>query len=129
MNLNDKQKNFVELVVKEFGTDTITRQQGIEVETKNGLTRQSWLYNNLKYRAGRGLYNLPVDGPVNSAPVVKSVKQDLPKSNQNQVAQEHVTLQSTASTADNLVPVKESTFVSFGNYKDIKNIISKKIIL
>ena len=34
MNLNDKQKNFVELVVKEFGTDTITRKQVVEIESK-----------------------------------------------------------------------------------------------
>ena len=126
--LNDKQKKFVETAYKEFGTDTITRKQVVEIESKYNLTGNSWLVNNSDYKAGRGLYRLPVDGQsVSPAPVVKSVKQDLPKSNQNQVAQEHVTLQSTASTADNLVPVKESTFVSFGNYRDIKNIIKSKI--
>ena len=114
--LNDKQKQFVETAYKEFGTDTITRKQVVEIETKYNLTGNSWLVNNSDYKAGRGLYRLPIDGQsVSPAPVVK---QNLPKN--NQVAQEHVTLQSTASTADNLVPVKESTFVSVGNYKDIK---------
>ena len=121
--LNDKQKKFVETAYKEFGTDTISRKQVVEIETKYNLTGNSWLVNNSDYKVGRGLYKLPVDGEVNSTPA-PVVKQNLPK---NQVAQEHVTLQSTASTADNLVPVKESTFVSFGNYKDIKNIIKSKI--
>ena len=60
--LNDKQKQFVETAYKEFGTDTITRKQVVEIETKYNLTGNSWLVNNSDYKVGRGLYKLPVDG-------------------------------------------------------------------
>ena len=57
----------------------------------------------------------------------KNVKQNLKPKPVIEQPQEKVTLQSTESTADNLVPSKEATFVSFGNYKDIKNIVKSKI--
>ena len=40
---------------------------------------------------------------------------------------ETVTLKETAQNTESLVPNKEATFVSFGNYKDIKNIVKSKI--
>ena len=124
MKLNDKQKTFVETAFKEFGTDTITRKQVQELETKFNLTGNSWLVNSGDYKVGRGVYKLPVNGMVNPS---KNVKQNLKPKPVIEQPQEKVTLQSTESTADNLVPSKEATFVSFGNYKDIKNIVKSKI--
>ena len=124
MKLNDKQKTFVETAFKEFGTDTITRKQVQEIETKFNLTGNSWLVNSGDYKVGRGVYKLPVNGMVNPS---KNVKQNLKPKPVIEQPQEKVTLQSTESTADNLVPSKEATFVSFGNYKDIKNIVKSKI--
>ena len=124
MKLNDKQKTFVETAFKEFGTDTITRKQVQEIETKFNLTGNSWLVNSGDYKVGRGVYKLPVNGMVTPS---KNVKQNLKPKPVIEQPQEKVTLQSTESTADNLVPSKEATFVSFGNYKDIKNIVKSKI--
>jgi len=124
MKLNNKQKTFVETAFKEFGTDTITRKQVQEIETKFNLTGNSWLVNSGDYKVGRGVYKLPVNGMVNPS---KNVKQNLKPKPVIEQPQEKVTLQSTESTADNLVPSKEATFVSFGNYKDIKNIVKSKI--
>jgi len=124
MKLNDKQKTFVETAFKEFGTDTITRKQVQEIETKFNLTGNSWLVNSGDYKVGRGVYKLPVNGMVNPS---KNVKQNLKPKPVIEQPQEKVTLQSTESIADNLVPSKEATFVSFGNYKDIKNIVKSKI--
>jgi len=122
--LNEKQKKFVDVALKEFGTDTITRKQVKEIETKFNLTGNSWLVNSNDYKVGRGVYKLPKSGIVNPS---KNVKQKLPKAVVEKEVTEKVTLQSTESTADNLVPAKEATFVSFGNYKDIKNIVKSKI--
>ena len=124
MKLNNKQKTFVETAFKEFGTDTITRKQVQEIETKFNLTGNSWLVNSGDYKVGRGVYKLPVNGMINPS---KNVKQNLKPKPVIEQPQEKVTLQSTESTADNLVPSKEATFVSFGNYKDIKNIVKSKI--
>ena len=76
MKLNDKQKTFVETAFKEFGTDTITRKQVQEIETKFNLTGNSWLVNSGDYKVGRGVYKLPVNGMVNPS---KNVKQNLKK--------------------------------------------------
>jgi len=121
--LNEKQKNFCDLAVKEYGSDTITRKQVQELETKFNLTGNSWLVNSGDYKVGRGLYKLPTNGVVNPS---KNIKQNLPKSAKKEVA-ETVTLKTTAQSTDSLVPNKEATFVSFGNYKDIKNIVKSKI--
>jgi len=120
MKLNDKQKQFVETAYKELGTDTVTRKQVQEIETKFNLTGNSWLVNSGDYKVGRGVYKLPVNGMVNPS---KNVKQKLSPVQ----PQEKVTLKTTERVADNLVPSKEATFVSFGNYKDIKNIVKSGI--
>ena len=122
MKLSEKQNKFVDLAVKEFGTDTITRKQVQELETKFNLTGNSWLVNSGDYKVGRGVYKLPTNGVVNPS---KNIKQNLPKT--KKAVAETVTLKETAQNTDSLVPNKEGTFVSFGNYKDIKNIVKSKI--
>ena len=119
--LNERQKKFVDLAVKEIGTDTVTRKQVQELETKFNLTGNSWLVNSGDYKVGRGVYKLPTDGVVNPS---KNIKQKLPKT---KAVAETVTLKETAQNTESLVPNKEATFVSFGNYKDIKNIVKSKI--
>ena len=119
--LNEKQKKFVDLAVKELGTDTVTRKQVQELETKFNLTGNSWLVNSGDCKVGRGVYKLPTDGVVNPS---KNIKQKLPKT---KAVAETVTLKETAQNTESLVPNKEATFVSFGNYKDIKNIVKSKI--
>jgi len=119
--LNERQKKFVDLAVKELGTDTVTRKQVQELETKFNLTGNSWLVNSGDYKVGRGVYKLPTDGVVNPS---KNIKQKLPKT---KAVAETVTLKETAQNTESLVPNKEATFVSFGNYKDIKNIVKSKI--
>jgi hypothetical protein len=118
--LNEKQQKFVDLALKEYGSDEITRKQVQELESKFNLTGNSWLVNSGDYKVGRGLYKLPSNGVVNPS---KNIKQKLPK---KEVA-ETVTLKETAQNTESLVPNKEATFVSFGNYKDIKNIVKSKI--
>ncbi len=119
--LNEKQKKFVDLAVKELGTDTVTRKQVQEIETKFNLTGNSWLVNSGDYKVGRGVYKLPTDGVVNPS---KNIKQKLPKT---KAVAETVTLKETAQNTESLVPNKEATFVSCSNYKDIKNIVKSKI--
>ena len=47
MDLNDKQKNFIQLCYKEFGDITeITRKQLVEVEKKHKVAFPQWLVSN-----------------------------------------------------------------------------------
>ena len=122
MNLNEKKSKFVSLAQKEFGSniDTITRQQIVTLEKKYKLTGNGWLVNNQEFKLTRGVYKLPVEGIVNPS---KNVKQKVSK--KPDVVSKQISV--SQSSADNLVPTKEQTFVPFGNYKDIKNIIKSNI--
>jgi len=122
MNLNEKKSKFVSLAQKEFGSniDTITRQQIVTLEKKYKLTGNGWLVNNQEFKLTRGVYKLPVEGIVNPS---KNVKQKVSK--KSDVVSKQISV--SQSSADNLVPTKEQTFVPFGNYKDIKNIIKSNI--
>ena len=122
MNLNEKKSKFVSLAQKEFGSniDTITRQQIVTLEKKYKLTGNGWLVNNQEFKLTRGVYKLPLEGIVNPS---KNVKQKVSK--KPEIVSKQISV--SQSSADNLVPTKEQTFVPFGNYKDIKNIIKSNI--
>lgn len=122
MNLIEKKSNFVSLAQKEFGSniDTITRQQIVELEKKYNLTGNGWLVNGQEFKLTRGVYKLPVEGILNPS---KNVKQKVSK--KPEIVSKQISV--SQSSADNLVPTKEQTFVPFGNYKDIKNIIKSNI--
>ena len=122
MNLIEKKSNFVSLAQKEFGSniDTITRQQIVELEKKYNLTGNGWLVNGQEFKLTRGVYKVPVEGILNPS---KNVKQKVSK--KPEIVSKQISV--SQSSADNLVPTKEQTFVPFGNYKDIKNIIKSNI--
>ena len=122
MKYNEKQIEFLTLAQKEYGSDTITRQQVVALEKKYNLSGNGWLVNNKQFKLSRGVYKLPVDGIVNPA---KHVKQKVSKVEKPETVSKKIAVQN--SSADNLVPSKEDTFVPFGNFKDIKNIIKSGI--
>ena len=59
MDLNDKQKNFVELCYKEFGDDLkeITRKQLVQVEKKYKVVFPQWLVSNKEYKISKVIAN------------------------------------------------------------------------
>ena len=116
MDLNDKQKNFVELCYKEFGDDLkeITRKQLVQVEKKYKVVFPQWLVSNKEYKVSKGVYSMP-------GAVVENVETETEtKSTESQAA--YV----VSSLTDNVVPNKDKDFVSFGNFSDVKNVITSK---
>ena len=114
MDLNDKQKNFVDLCYKEFGDDLteITRKQLVKVEKKYKVAFPQWLVADKDLKVSKGVYSMP-------GSVVKNVEtktEDI-KSQAAYVV---------SSLTDNVVPNKDKDFVSFGNYGDVKNVITSK---
>ena len=114
MDLNDKQKNFVDLCYKEFGDDLteITRKQLVKVEKKYKVAFPQWLVADKNLKVSKGVYSMP-------GSVVKNVEtktEDI-KSQAAYVV---------SSLTDNVVPNKDKDFVSFGNYGDVKNVITSK---
>ena len=61
MDLNDKQKNFVDLCYKEFGDDLteITRKQLVKVEKKYKVAFPQWLVADKDLKISKGVYSMP----------------------------------------------------------------------
>ena len=117
--LNNEQKEFVDLAYKHFQKDELSRTEINTFAKDNSLKYPAWL-RSAEFRLTRGIYKLPVEGIVNPS---KNVKQKVSK--KPDVVSKQISV--SQSVADNLVPSKEQTFVPFGNYKDIKNIIKSNI--
>ena len=120
MLLNDKQRNFIELCYKEFGDiKEITRTQLVKVEKKHKVAFPQWLVSNKDLKVKKGLFKMPSGSDTDvSKPTTmeKVVKPTTPTTNK-----EAAYIVSTLT--DNVVPVKDKNFVSFGNYPDVKSII------
>ena len=118
MLLNDKQRNFIELCYKEFGDiKEITRAQLVKVEKKHKVSFPQWLVSNKDLKLKKGLFKMPsgsdtdVSKPTTMEKVVKPTTQ-----------KEAAYIVSTLT--DNVVPIKDKNFVSFGNFPDVKSIIT-----
>ena len=113
IDLNTSQKVFVEEAFKHFKTDTLTRAEINSFYKKTGLKNPSWLKTD-KYKVGRGTYKLPIDGK----PTENEQLMETPVADTKTEAAYVV-----SSLTGNIVPQKDASFVSFGNYPDVKNII------
>jgi len=122
--LNLKQKEFVDYALKTFGTNELTTTQLKEANAHFGCKyAPQWLIKNTDYKVGKSLFKLPTENEdqVSSAKVTPTEKVLAPQTSNTEAA--YV----VSSLVGNIVPNKDSTFVSFGNYPDLKSIIKSKI--
>jgi len=122
--LNLKQKEFVDYALKTFGTNELTTAQLKEANAHFGCKyAPQWLIKNTDYKVGKSLFKLPTENEdqVSSAKVTPTEKVLTPQTSNTEAA--YV----VSSLVGNIVPNKDSTFVSFGNYPDLKSIIKSKI--
>ena len=121
--LNEKQLEYVNTAYEMFSTDTLEKSQIKQVNAKLGMkSSPAWLIKDPQFKLSRGVYKLPVNGIVNPS---KNVKQEVSIPEVKQKISKQI--QTTESASENLVPNKEDTFVPFGNYKDLKNIVKSGI--
>ena len=111
--LNEKQKSVVEILYKTYKSETVTRTQINNLVADKKISNPNWLKTD-KYKVSRGLYKLPL-----SADEVVIDNDEVEKST-SQAA--YV----VSSLTDNVVPQKDKDFVSFGNFADVKNVITSK---
>ena len=114
MELNEKQKSVVEVLHKTYNTDTVTRTQINDLVKKGKISNPSWLKSD-KYKVDRGTYKLPIGDVADE--LVDPV--DTPKSDTKAAY-------IVSSLTDNVVPAKDKDFVNFGNFSDVKNVITSK---
>jgi hypothetical protein len=113
IDLNTSQKEQVSVLYKHYNKDTLTRGEINALVSKKKIKNPSWLKTD-KYKVDRGTYKLPVDGK----PTENEQLMETPVADTKTEAAYVV-----SSLTGNIVPQKDSTFVSFGNYPDVKNII------
>jgi hypothetical protein len=113
IDLNASQKEQVSVLFKHYNKDTLTRAEINALVSKKKIKNPSWLKTD-KYKVDRGTYKLPVDGK----PTENEQLMEAPVADTKTEAAYVV-----SSLTGNIVPQKDASFVSFGNYPDVKNII------
>ena len=113
MELNVKQKSVVDILYKTYKSDTVTRQEINDLVKSKKIANPSWLKSD-KYKVGRGVYKLPMGDDEVATEIVDTQKSE------SQAA--YV----VSSLTDNVVPAKDKDFVTFGNFADVKNVITSK---
>ena len=116
MELNVNQKSVVDVLYKHYKKDTVTRSEINDLVKKKVIKNPSWLKSD-KYKVGRGVYKLPMG--LESDSDVETETVETPKSDTKAAY-------IVSSLTDNVVPAKDKDFVTFGNFADVKNIITSK---
>lgn len=129
--MSNSRSLFLDKVRFEFGAITeITRKQADEVASKYNIPRAHWLFNDPEYRAGRGLYKLPMTAAMKTVKT-KAVKTAAPAPAVAAMAPATVVAMVAPSVVSNnaemsLVPEKASGYVPFGHFSDIRSIIKSR---
>jgi len=119
--LSQKQKDFVTHALKTYGKDELTKNELKAANKEFGYAyAPQWLTKNKHYKIGRGLFKLPnIDDKVVDKKEVVS-KPKVVEEKDNKVSEAAYIV---SSLTGDIVPKKETTFVSFGNQPDLKSII------
>ena len=116
IELNKTQKSVIKVLKDTYKKDTVTRAEINALVKKKVIKNPSWLKSD-KYKVDRGVYTLNVD----------SVNTDTTKTTTDtKVSNDTKAAYIVSSLTDNVVPAKDTDFVNFGNYADIKNIVKSK---
>ena len=116
IELNKTQKSVLKVLKDTYKKDTVTRAEINALVKKKVIKNPSWLKSD-KYKVDRGVYTLNVDSMDDTTTVDTT---DTKISNDTKAAY------IVSSLTDNVVPAKDTDFVNFGNYADIKNIVKSK---
>ena len=116
IELNKTQKTVLKVLKDTYKKDTVTRAEINALVKKKVIKNPSWLKSD-KYKVDRGVYTLNVDSMDDTTTVDTT---DTKISNDTKAAY------IVSSLTDNVVPAKDTDFVNFGNYADIKNIVKSK---
>jgi hypothetical protein len=115
IELNKTQKSVIQVLKNTYKKDTVTRAEINALVKKKVIKNPSWLKSD-KFKVDRGVYTLDVD----------SDKSDTKKETNTKVSNDTKAAYIVSSLTDNVVPAKDTDFVNFGNYSDIRNIVKSK---
>ena len=115
IELNKKQKSVIKVLKDTYKKDTVTRQEINALVDKKVISNPSWLKSD-KFKVGRGVYTLNVDDK----------KSESKSTEVKKISTDTKAAYVVSSLTDNVVPAKDTDFVNFGNYADIRNIVKSK---
>mgnify|MGYP001279151232 CR=1 FL=1 len=116
IELNKTQKSVLKVLKDTYKKDTVTRAEINALVKKKVIKNPSWLKSD-KYKVDRGVYTLNIDS--NESDVVNTTTE-------TKISNDTKAAYIVSSLTDNVVPAKDTDFVNFGNYADIKNIVKSK---
>ena len=115
MELNVNQKSVLKVLKDTYKKDTVTRSEINDLVKKGKIKNPSWLKSD-KFKVDRGVYTLNINDVSGDVAEVESVD--------TKISDESKAAYVVSSLTDNVVPAKDKDFVNFGNFADVKNIIT-----
>ena len=116
IELNENQKSVIKVLKDTYKKDTVTRSEINALVDKGKISNPSWLKSD-KFKVDRGVYTLNVDN---------SADESVEDTTDTKISDESKAAYVVSSLTDNVVPAKDKDFVNFGNFADVKNIITSK---
>jgi len=116
IELNENQKSVIKVLKNTYKKDTVTRTEINDLVKKGKISNPSWLKSD-KFKVDRGVYTLNVDS---------SADESVEDTTDTKISDESKAAYVVSSLTDNVVPTKDKDFVNFGNFADVKNIITSK---
>ena len=117
MELNVNQKSVLKVLKDTYKKDTVTRSEINDLVKKGKIKNPSWLKSD-KFKVDRGVYTLNINDVSGDVAEVESVD--------TKISDESKAAYIVSSLTDNVIPAKDKDFVNFGNFADVKNIITSK---
>ena len=107
----------------------ISRKDVYAFAENKGISVPYWLLNNPDYRSGRGLIDLELFGVDAAKNVNKNteVEENLAPALQAAVSVLPLRQKKLVMEVDNLIPIKDETYVPFGFYRDLELILKSKV--
>jgi hypothetical protein len=131
--LTTKQQAFVDAARAMFGPEVsvLTRAEVTAVCEANALKEPQWLTTNPTNRYARGAYSLPSNSSTKQSKkpaVVKTASEPKTIVKAVEVAMHSAPAVNTSSSKyEDMIPKRDKTFVKFGIYSDLKNIIASRV--
>ena len=116
IELNKTQKSVLKVLKDTYKKDTVTRAEINALVKKKVIKNPSWLKSD-KFKVDRGVYTLDINSDTKSESKSTEVKK---------ISTDTKAAYVVSSLTDNVVPAKDTDFVNFGNYSDIRNIVKSK---
>ena len=120
MELNVNQKSVLKVLKDTYKKDTVTRSEINNLVKKGKIKNPSWLKSD-KFKVDRGVYTLNINDVSGDVAEIESVD-----TTDTKISDESKAAYVVSSLTDNVVPAKDKDFVNFGNFADVKNIITSK---